>query len=104
MLSSPTTTRRNAEETLLDALKSPFGVAEVPLRVTTFTQKDPASDKSRIMIAAEVGQPGGEPEEFTVGYVLLDDAGKSLPAPPTSVCCPSPMASRTRHATTSPRS
>ena len=76
VLSSPTTTRRNAEETLMDALKSPFGVAEVPLRLTTFTQKDPASDKSRIMIAAEVGQPGGEPAEYTVGYVLLDDAGK----------------------------
>jgi VWFA-related protein len=76
VLSSPTTTRRNAEETLIDALKSPFGVAEVPLRLTTFTQKDPASDKSRLMIAAEVGQPGGEPAEYTVGYVLLDDAGK----------------------------
>jgi VWFA-related protein len=76
VLSSPTTTRRNAEETLMDALKSPFGVAEVPLRVTTFTQKDPASDKSRLMIAADVGQPGGEPAEYTVGYVLLDDAGK----------------------------
>lgn len=72
VLSSPTTTRRNAEETLLDALKSPFGVAEVPLRVTTFTRKDPASDKARIVVAAEIGQPGGEPEEFTVGYVLLD--------------------------------
>jgi len=75
VLSSPTTTRRNAEETLLDALKSPFGVAEVPLRVTTFTHKDPASDKARIVLAAEVGQPGGEPEEFTVGYVLLDSEG-----------------------------
>jgi len=75
VLSGPTTTRRNAEETLLDALKSPFGVAEVPLRVTTFTQKDPASDKARIVFAAEVGQPGGEPEEFTVGYVLLDSEG-----------------------------
>ena len=75
VLSAATTTRRNAEETLLDALKSPFGVAEVPLRLTTFTQKDPASDKSRIVIAADVGQPGGEPEEYTVGFVLLDDQG-----------------------------
>ena len=32
VLSSPTTTRPSAEETLLDALKSPFSVAEVPLR------------------------------------------------------------------------
>ena len=76
VLSSATTTRKKAEETLLDALKSPFGVAEVPVRVTTFTQKDPASDKARIVVAAEVGQPGGEPEEFTVGYVLLDSDGK----------------------------
>jgi hypothetical protein len=75
VLSSPTTTRKNAEETLLDALKSPFGVAEVPVRVTTFTQKDPKSDKARVVVAAEVGQPGGEPEEFTVGYVLLDSEG-----------------------------
>ncbi|MSO45943.1 MAG: VWA domain-containing protein [Acidobacteria bacterium] len=75
VLSAPTTTRRNAEETLLDALKSPFGVAEVPLRVTTFTQKDTSSDKARIVIAAEVGRPGGEPEEFTVGFVLLDSEG-----------------------------
>ena len=75
VLSSPTTDRRSAEETLIDALKSPFGVAEVPLRITTFTQKDSASDKARIVLAAEVGQPGGEPEEFTVGYVLLDNEG-----------------------------
>ena len=75
VLSTATTTRRTAEETLLDTLKSPFGVAEVPLRITTFTQKDTASDKARIVLAAEVGQPGGEPEEFTVGYVLLDDEG-----------------------------
>ena len=60
---------------LLDALKSPFGVAEVPLRITTFTQKDSASDKARIVVAAEIGQPGGKPEEFTVGYVLLDSEG-----------------------------
>ena len=75
VLSSATTTRQSAEETLMDALKSPFGVAEVPLRITTFTQKDSASDKARIVLAAEVGQPGEAPEEFTVGYVLLDSEG-----------------------------
>ena len=76
VLSSATTTRRTAEETLMDALKSPFGVAEVPLRIATFTQKDSASDKARIVLAAEVGQPGGDPEEYTVGYVLLDGQGE----------------------------
>ena len=75
VMSAATTSRRNAEDTLLDALKSPFGVAEVPLRVTTFTQKDKDSDKARLLVAAEVGQPGGEPEEFTVGYVLVNSEG-----------------------------
>ena len=75
VLSSATTTRKNAEDTLLDTLKSQFGVEEVPVRVTTVTQKDPTSDKARIVVAAEVGQPGGKPEEFTVGYVLLDSEG-----------------------------
>jgi VWFA-related protein len=75
VLSAPTTDRRTAEETLLDALKSPFGVAEIPIRVATFTQKDSASDKARIVVAAEVGQPGGEPQKYTVGYVLLDGEG-----------------------------
>jgi tetratricopeptide (TPR) repeat protein len=75
VLSSPTTTRRTAEETLLDALKAPFGVAEVPLRLSTFTQQAGDSDKVRILLAAEVGQPGAEPEEFTVGHALLDAEG-----------------------------
>jgi VWFA-related protein len=76
VFSSPTTDRQTAEETLLDALKSPFGVAEVPLRVATFTQKDTDSDKARVLVAAEVGQPGREPEEYTVGYVLIDSEGE----------------------------
>jgi hypothetical protein len=75
VLATATTTRKNAEDTLLDTLKSPFGVAEVPVRITTFTQKDQTSDKARIVLAAEVGQPGGEPEEYTIGYVLLDSEG-----------------------------
>jgi len=75
VLSAPSTNRRTAVETLMDALKAPFGVAEVPLRVTTFTYQDDASEKVRLLLAAEVGQPGAEPEEFTVGYVLLDPDG-----------------------------
>ena len=77
-LSTATTTRKTAEDTLMDALKSPFGVAEVPLRVTTFAQKDRDSDKTRILIAAEVGQPGGDPAEYTVGHVLMDSEGKVI--------------------------
>jgi VWFA-related protein len=80
VLSSATTTRRNAEETLMDTLKSPFGVAEVPVRVTTFVQQEGDTDKVRLLLAAEIGQPGAAAAEYTVGYVLLDSDGKVVTA------------------------
>lgn len=75
VLSAPSTDRRTTVETLMDALRAPFGVAEVPIRVTTFTSQDDAGEKVRLLLAAEVGQPGAEPEDFTVGYALLDPDG-----------------------------
>ena len=66
-------------ESLTEALKSPFGVAEIPLRITTFTrQHETDSTKVRVMLAAEVGQPGATPENFTVGYALFDSDGNVL--------------------------
>jgi VWFA-related protein len=73
VLSSPADTRRKPEEILLEALKAPFGVAEVPLRVTTFTRQDADSAKVRLLLAAEVGQPGAASEEFMVGFALIDN-------------------------------
>ena len=76
VLSDATTTRKNAEETLMDTLRSPFGVAEVPVRVTTFVHQEGDTEKVRMLLAAEVGQPGAPPEDYTVGFVLIDDEGK----------------------------
>ena len=68
-------TRRKPEEILIDALRAPFGVTEVPLRLTTFTRQGATDGKVRVMLAAEVGQPGAASEDYTVGYALLDDLG-----------------------------
>jgi VWFA-related protein len=67
--------RRKPEEILIDALRTPFGVTEVPLRLTTFTRAGGPDGKVRVMVAAEVGQPGNAREDYTVGYALLDDLG-----------------------------
>jgi VWFA-related protein len=68
--------RASAEDTLRDALGSPFGVSGVPVRVTTFAQQDPASNKVQLMVAAQIGTPGATPQEFTLGYVLIDDQNR----------------------------
>jgi VWFA-related protein len=71
---SPTAgARKSPAESLRDALVSPFSVSGLPLRVTTFAHHDPASDKVRLMVSAEVGQPGTPKGEFTVGYLLVAD-------------------------------
>ena len=64
---------KSVNDSLRDALFSPFAVSGLPLRVTTFAQHDPASDKVRLMVSAQVGQPGAQKGEFTVGYLLVTD-------------------------------
>lgn len=71
-------TRRPAAELLSDALSSPFALAGIPLRVSTFTQRDASGDKYRLRLAAQIGEPGVPAGEFTLGYVLTNDAGRVL--------------------------
>jgi len=75
---SPTanTRARPADDLLRDAVTSPFGVSGLPVRVTTFAQQDPASNKVQLLIAAQIGAPGAKPAELTVGFLLIDDQNR----------------------------
>ena len=44
--------KRSAEDHLREALSSPFPVSGLPVRVTTFAQQDPASQKVRLTVSA----------------------------------------------------
>lgn len=72
VLSPTLNARRSTEETLRDALVSPFPVSGVPLRVTTFAQQDPASNKVQMIVAADVDQPGAAQAQYTLGLLILD--------------------------------
>jgi VWFA-related protein len=76
VFSAAVETRRSAEDALRDALGSPFGVSGLPIRVTTFAQQDPASNKVQLMVAAQIGTPGAVAQEYTIGYVLIDDQNR----------------------------
>ena len=75
VLSAASRKRRSIEENLREALSSPFPISGVPLRATTFAQQDPAGGKVRLMVAADVAQPGAKPAPFGIGYVLIDREG-----------------------------
>jgi len=73
VLSPTANAPKSPNDSLRDALLSPFAVSGLPLRVTTFAHHDPASDKVRLMVSAQVGQPGAAKADFTVGYLLVTD-------------------------------
>jgi len=73
----PTGGRKTPDESLVESLRSPLGVAGVPLRLTTFIYQDPkASGKVRIVMAADVGQAGTAAGQYTMGFIVVDDQGK----------------------------
>jgi hypothetical protein len=70
--------QRPAAESLSDALSSPFALPGIPLRVSTFMERDGSGDKYRLRLAAQVGDPGTPAGEFALGYLLTNDAGREL--------------------------
>jgi VWFA-related protein len=76
VLSPSTAAKRSAQESLRDALGSPFAISGLPLRVTTFAQQDPGTDKVRLMVAAQVGEAGAKPGKFMIGYLVIDDQNR----------------------------
>src|SRR5262249_41825721 len=68
---------RNPEDSLIEALNSPFAVAELPMRVTNFSfQEAGNAEKVRVILPIEVGQAGAPAAEYTLGYVLFDSQGR----------------------------
>jgi VWFA-related protein len=73
----PTGGRKTPDASLIESLRSPLGVAGVPLRLTTFIYQDPkAPGKVRIVMAADVGQAGTPSGQYTMGFIVVDDQGR----------------------------
>ncbi len=68
--------QRSLDELLSDTLSSPFSLPGLPLRISTFTQRDTDPAKYRLRLAADVGQPGEPAGEFGLGYVLTNERGR----------------------------
>ncbi|HET9359198.1 MAG TPA: VWA domain-containing protein [Vicinamibacterales bacterium] len=77
-VTAPAAVRRPGEEVLREALSSPIAISGVPLRVSTFAQRDGAAGKYRLHLAAQVGQPGTPPREYSVGYVVMNEQNRPV--------------------------
>ena len=58
--------------------------SEIGLKLATYTLRDPASDKLRILMAAEIDRSGNPDGRLALAYSLVDDKGRLIRQPDRS--------------------
>jgi VWFA-related protein len=74
----PGPARTTDEHALADLLKAPFLSNEIGLKLSAYTMREAASDKLRIMMAAEIDRTSNPDGRLSLAYVLLDDKGRVI--------------------------
>jgi VWFA-related protein len=65
------------QESIARALRSPFAVTSLPLRMATYAYKGEGDSKIQVVVATEIdGTDAGEKADVTLGYLLQDIDGK----------------------------
>ena len=68
-------TSRSDDALLKETLQAPMLAKEIGLKLTTYTLRDPESDKLRILMAAEIDRAGNAEGSLALAYSLVDDKG-----------------------------
>ena len=86
---------KSTEEVVFETLRAPLLVADIPLKLTTYTFKDPESSRLKLILVTDVDRslnPGGS---VSLGYMLFDDKGK-LVSSQLEKALPNPVDPRTK--------
>ena len=67
---------RTPMQELGEVLKSPLPVRGLPMRVATYMAPETGTNKVRVVISAEVGDPANAAAEWPVGVIVLDKNDK----------------------------
>jgi hypothetical protein len=60
------------------ALRAPLTINDIPMRLATWTYKEPGSTRVRLLITAEVERTPTQPLDYTAGFVLVDRDKKAI--------------------------
>jgi VWFA-related protein len=63
------------------AIRSPLPINDLPLKVSTWLYKQPATHKVRVIVAAEVERLAGQSLEYTVGMAIVNKQGRGFGQP-----------------------
>jgi VWFA-related protein len=88
----------NPRQAVVDALRAPLMVSALPLRVATFSLRDPDPARIQLLIHAEVGEDYASGRAVQLGYVIVDPDGRVVEnqtggarLPPVMDGVPSPL-------------
>jgi VWFA-related protein len=69
---------RTDDEILKETLKAPMLATEIGLKLATYTLRDPASDKLRILMATDIDRSSNPDGRLALAYSLVDDKGRLI--------------------------
>lgn len=77
-LASTSVAASSPEEAVGRALGAPLTTNELPIRLATWTYKEPGASKVRLMIVAEIEHTSGQPLEYTTGLLIVDRDNRAV--------------------------
>jgi VWFA-related protein len=66
------------EDAVNRAIRSPLPINDLPLKLSTWTYKEPGTSKVRVLIATEVERLAGQSLEYTAGMALVNRQGRGV--------------------------
>ena len=69
-------TRKSDAELLAQALRAPFPIADLTLRLANYAHHDADTSKVRVLLAAEIEQADEGSSELGIGFTLIDAEGR----------------------------
>jgi VWFA-related protein len=66
---------RTTEELIAETLQSPLLATEIGLNVTTYTFRDPVTQKLRVLLATDVDRSRNQHDSLAFGFVAIDATG-----------------------------
>jgi VWFA-related protein len=63
------------------ALRSPLPINDLPIKISTWTYKEPGGRKIRVLVAAEIERLVDQSLEYTLGMVIVNKQGKGIGSP-----------------------
>lgn len=68
-------------EAVSRALRAPLTMNDVPMRIATWTYKEPGNSRVRLLVSAEIDRGAVESLDYTTGFMLVDKNRKAIATP-----------------------